>query len=83
MYADVHDGVNERAERYLNKAKALFENLTLTVNTKESRKFYEMAMNYYKDAVYFYNNGNFIGAIIALEYAEGWMDAGKFMNFLK
>ncbi|PKP60383.1 hypothetical protein CVT91_05255 [Candidatus Atribacteria bacterium HGW-Atribacteria-1] len=77
------DELKERAERYLNKAKVLFENLTLTVNTEESRKFYEMAMNYYNDAVYFYNNGNFIGAIIALEYAEGWMDAGKFMNFFK
>ncbi len=78
-----NDEIKERAEKYLNKAKVLFENLTLTVNTEESRKFYEMAMNYYNDALYFYGKGNFIGAIIALEYAEGWFDAGKFIKFLK
>jgi len=79
----MEDEIKERAEKYLNKAKALFENLKLTGNTKESKKFYEMAMNYYNDAIYFYNNKNFIGAIIALEYAEGWMDAGKFIGFLE
>lgn len=77
------DELKERAERYLSKAKPLFENLKLIVDTKESRKFYEMAINYYNDAIYFYNNKNFLEAIIALEYAEGWLDAGKFMNFLK
>lgn len=78
-----NDEIRERAKRYLNKAKPLFENLALIVDTKEGREFYEMAMNYYNDALYFYNKGDYLKAIIALEYAEGWMDAGKFIKFLK
>lgn len=75
--------IKEKAERYLDKARPLFEGLALIANTEKGRKFYKMAMNYYNDAIYFYNNGNFIGAIIALEYAEGWLDAGVFINFLR
>ena len=41
-----------------------------------------MAMSYYKDAQHFYEKGEYANALAALEYAEGWMDAGKEMGLL-
>jgi len=75
--------IKERAKKYLDRAELLFKNLKIVQNNEHAKKFYEMAMSYYNDAIYFYNNGNFLEAIIALEYAEGWMDAGKFIGFLE
>lgn len=74
--------MKEKVESYLKKAKPLFESLRKADNEKADR-LYEMAMAYYKDAQHFYEKGEYDHALAALEYAEGWMDAGKEMGLLK
>ncbi len=38
--------------------------------------FFDMANRYYKDALYFRENGRDIDAFAAVNYAHGWLDAG-------
>lgn len=75
------EDLKAKVEGYLKKAKPLFEGLSKT-NDPGSEKVYEMAMAYYKDARHFYDEGNYVNALAALEYAEGWMDAGKEIGLL-
>jgi hypothetical protein len=70
-----------KVEGYLKKAKPLFEGLRKAEDPK-SKRVYEMAMAYYRDAQHFYEEGNYVNALAALEYAEGWMDAGKEVGLL-
>jgi len=42
-----------------------------------------MSMRYYSDSKHFYSKGEYLNALTALEYAEGWMDAGKEIGLLK
>ena len=42
-----------------------------------------MAEGYYSDALHFNEGGEFANALAALEYAEGWLDAGKRMGLFK
>jgi hypothetical protein len=77
-----------RLEKYLAKARPLFDELKITepesVDLKKvSREFHEMAFAYYRDALHFYENGNYVNALAALEYAEGWMDAGKRLGIFR
>lgn len=82
------DDLKLKVEEYLKKAKPLFEELTIRLPetfdlNKASYEFHEMAISYYKDAIHFYENGNYVNALAALEYAEGWMDAGKRLGVFK
>lgn len=84
--AIMEDELKERVEKYLNRAEKLFENLKIkneSINNEKVKKFYEMTMCYYNDAKYFYNKNMFIEALAALEYAEGWMDAGKLIGIFE
>ena len=77
-----------KLEKYLAKARPLFDELAITRPEnldleKVSNEFHEMALAYYKDALHFYENGNYVNALAALEYAEGWMDAGKRLGIFK
>ena len=72
--------LKEKLEKYLSKAKPLFENIE--VANKQGERFKEMALCYYKDALYFYSKKDYINALAALEYAEGWLDAGIEAGFL-
>ncbi|MDD5111736.1 MAG: DUF357 domain-containing protein [Candidatus Altiarchaeota archaeon] len=71
-----------KVETYLKKAAPLFERLEDAEPkkidlAKSRREFREMALGYYSDAKHFYDRGEYANALAALEYAEGWMDAGK------
>lgn len=77
-----------KLEKYLAKAQPLFDELCIVrpegVDLKKaSDEFHEMALAYYRDALHFYENGNYVNALAALEYAEGWMDAGKRLGIFK
>jgi hypothetical protein len=74
--------IKEKIEKYLKKAEPLFANLEDKepdrIDVKKIRKeFREMAFGYFNDAKHFYNKGEYANALAALEYAEGWLDAGK------
>jgi len=78
----------EKLEGYLKKAAPLFENLSdaspAEVDIKRARReFREMALAYYKDAKHFHEKGEYANALASLEYAEGWMDAGKRLGIFR
>jgi len=77
----VNDAVKAKVDDYLKKAEPLFRNLKVQdvegIPEKTSREFLDMMLSYYHDAKHFYDKGEYINALAALEYAEGWLDAGK------
>ena len=72
--------LKSRVEKYLEKAKPLFVNLKKKdvegIDEKTLQHFHDMAMAYYNDALHFYEECDYINSLAALEYAEGWLDAG-------
>lgn len=70
------EALKARVERYLERAKPLFYTLRKT-DLPKADKVYDTVMRYYSDALHFYRKGEYLDALAALEYAEGWMDAGK------
>ncbi len=72
----------QKMEKYLNNAKPLFDNLNIQIPKsvdleKVAKEFLEMALAYYNDSIHFHNKCEYANALGALEYAEGWLDAGK------
>ncbi len=70
-----------KIDRYLRNARPWFENLRIEKSdimdvNKISKQFYDIAISYYKDALYFYKKNEYANSLAALEYAEGWLDAG-------
>ncbi len=43
---------------------------------EKAEDFLDMATRYFSDAKYFYENGDYVNAFAALNYAHGWLDAG-------
>jgi hypothetical protein len=85
-----NEKLRKKVETYMKKAQPLFENLILTTTPKKEinlekikKEFYEMAMAYYKDAQHFYEKNEYGNSLAALEYAEGWLDAGKALRIFK
>jgi len=78
----VADDVKAKLDKYLKNAEGLFEGVFVCsgvgVDAEAAGKvMLDSALNYYHDARHFYERGEFINALAALEYAEGWLDAGK------
>ncbi len=77
-----------KVEKYLERAKPLFAGLAVNPELKcgcdgKAKKLLDMATRYYSDSQHFYKKGEYLNALTALEYAEGWMDAGKEIGLLK
>jgi len=77
-----------KLEKYLAKAKPLFEDVEVSgagsFDTRTAaEKIKEMALSYYKDALHFHQKGEDVNALAALEYAEGWLDAGRYTGLIK
>ncbi|MFC2154773.1 DUF357 domain-containing protein [Candidatus Altiarchaeota archaeon] len=81
------NSLKEKLEGYLAKAKPLFEDLEAVekagIPHATVKHFKEMASSYYKDALHFHEQGDYVNALGALEYAEGWLDAGKTMGIFR
>lgn len=76
------ENLKKKVSFYLEKATPLFENIQLVKPENFSiniitKEFYEMAICYYRDAKHFFSKGEYENALAALEYAEGWLDAGR------
>jgi len=80
---DMMDELKAKVEKYLKRAKPLFAGLEMKEKGAKAEKVLEMAMAYYNDAKHFYEKGEYVNALGALEYAEGWMDAGKEVGLLE
>jgi hypothetical protein len=77
-----------KLEKYLTKAKPRFEGLveekpTAVDMEKATEEFRTMALAYYSDAKHFYDNGDYLNSLAALEYAEGWLDAGRALGIFR
>ncbi|VVB54151.1 Uncharacterised protein [uncultured archaeon] len=76
-------------ETYLSNAKPLFSGLkavkpaSLDGALKLAEEAKTMALAYYEDALHFQEKGEYARALAALEYAEGWLDAGVRLGYLK
>ena len=82
------DELKAKLEKYLSKAKPRFEGLTeekpASIDLeKATEEFRTMALAYYSDAKHFYDNSDYLNALAALEYAEGWLDAGRALGIFK
>ena len=79
---------NERLEREFKVTKKALDNIKIKINKDD--KLYENALHfldtakrYYEDAKYFKNKGDKASAFGALNYAFGWLDAGKNIGLFK
>lgn len=82
------EDVKSKLEFYLSKARPLFDGLASCdpgdVDWDEKKKeFRQMTLGYYTDALHFREKGEHLRALLALEYAEGWLDAGKRIGLFK
>ena len=76
---------DERLEREFKVTKKLLD--SIEINVDKDNKFYKNALyfvdtatRYYKDAEYFRKKDDKASAFGALNYAFGWLDAGKIMR---
>ena len=79
---------NERLEREFKVTKKTLDNIEIKI--KKNNKLYDNALHfidtakrYYKDAKYFEDKGDKASAFGALNYAFGWLDAGKNIGLFK
>ncbi len=73
---------NERLEREFKVTGNALEELKIKVdkdneNYKKALHFIDTAKRYYEDAKFFKEKGDKASAFGALNYAFGWLDAGK------
>ena len=50
---------------------------------EQALDFLDMASRYYEDARYFEKKGDYVLAFAALNYAQGWLDAGARIKLFK
>jgi hypothetical protein len=75
------DELREKLERYLVNAEAAFADIVVVDDG--GVKVRDTALRYYSDARHFLEDGEFVNAFAALEYAEGWLDAGVCLGVVK
>jgi len=44
---------------------------------KQAKEIIDMAINYLNDAKYFEQQGDYVNAFAAINYAHGWLDTGS------
>ena len=78
---------DERLEREFAATKKALDKIKVII--KKEDKFYKTALEfldtaqrYYQDAIYFREKNDKASAFGALNYAFGWLDAGKRVGFL-
>lgn len=73
---------DERLEREFKVTEKALDNLKIKINKndknyKKALYFIDTAKRYYEDAKFFRDKGDKASAFGALNYAFGWLDAGK------
>ena len=78
----MNDTITEaKIDRYLDITKRALEKLNVVTPEHSFSKrladdFLNMANSYYNDAKHFRENGDFVTAFAAVNYAHGWIDCG-------
>lgn len=83
MGKDKSAELRERLEKYLVRAEGVFKEAKVAGKTKDSEHVLNIALSYYGDALHYHKKGEYITALAALEYGEGWLDAGRYLKLLK
>ncbi|MFH1055972.1 MAG: DUF357 domain-containing protein [Candidatus Altiarchaeota archaeon] len=78
---DATDELKTKLEKYMKKAEPRFAEIT--VLDERGAKVKDTALRYYSDAKHFLSKGEYVNAFAALEYAEGWLDAGVAVGAVK
>ncbi len=73
---------DERLEREFKVTEKALDNIKIKINKNDKNynsalKFIDTAERYYEDAKFFRDKGDKASAFGALNYAFGWVDAGK------
>lgn len=71
----------EKIDRYLGITKKALDKLKVATPERSFGKkladdFLKMATSYYNDAKHFREQGDFVTAFAAINYAHGWIDCG-------
>lgn len=71
----------EKLDKYFDVTSRALNKLTQILPQKThldkiSKDYLNMAQSYFNDAGHFKENGDWINAFAALNYAHGWLDAG-------
>ena len=79
---------NERLEREFKVTEKALKEIEIKVSKedrhyKNALHFLDTARKYYEDAKYFKNKDDKASAFGALNYAFGWLDAGKNIGLFK
>lgn len=77
---------DERLEREFKVTKKVLDKVKIVIDKKNDSykialEFLDTAQRYYKDALYFKEKDDKASAFGALNYAFGWLDAGKKVRF--
>ena len=78
----MNDTITEaKIDRYLDITKRALDKLKVVTPERSFSKkladdFLNMAMSYYNDAKHVRENGDFVTAFAAVNYAHGWIDCG-------
>jgi len=69
----------EKLKKYFDVTERAFEIVKTSAiagKEREAKEIFEMVSNYLSDAHHFKDNGDFVNAFAALNYAHGWLDSG-------
>ena len=78
----MNDTITEaKIDRYLDITRRALDKLKVVTPERSFSKrmaddFLNMATSYYNDAKHFRENGDFVTAFAAVNYAHGWIDCG-------
>lgn len=78
----MNDTITEaKIDRYLDITRRALDKLKVVTPERSFSKrmaddFLNMATSYYNDAKHFRENGDFVTAFAAVNYAHGWIDSG-------
>jgi uncharacterized protein len=75
------DELEGKLRKYMENAREKFENMAVV--KPEGARVKDTAERYYSDAQHFLSKGKQVDAFAALEYAEGWLDAGTATGAIK
>jgi len=69
------------AEKEKKRMEEVMKSLEIKKTSKEAKEFYAMAVNYYKDGIYFFDKKDYLRAFEAFIISWSYVDAGLKLNF--
>ena len=73
----------EKIKKYFNLTETALEEVKKNIiagKEKDAKEIIDMVTNYVTDAHHFFENGDWVNAFAALNYAHGWLDSGVRLN---